>query len=113
MRFTQLILVCLIILVFSNTSSNEITEEQEKSLSACLKLKKQAPYLNLKCENILEKNISEEKQNITDFKSDNLREDNSTENFRTISFEDIKANTKKINATDEKRLRKLIKQLKN
>ena len=44
----------------------------------------------------------------------NLRKkENIKQQFRTISFEDIKANTKKINATDEKRLRNLIRQLKN
>ena len=59
MRFVQIILICLIIIVLSNTSSNELTEEQEQSLNACLKLKIQAPYLNLKCENIIENNNSE------------------------------------------------------
>ena len=53
-----MILICLIIIVFSNTSSNELTEEKEQSLNACRKLKKQAPYLNLKCENIIEDNNS-------------------------------------------------------
>jgi len=36
-----MILICLIIIVFSNTSSNELTEEKEQSLNACRKLKKQ------------------------------------------------------------------------
>ena len=108
MRFVQIILICLIIIVLSNTSSNELTEEQEQSLNACLKLKIQAPYLNLKCENIIENNNSELN------KVKNLRKKgNIKQQFRTISFEDIKANTKKINATDEKRLRNLIRQLKN
>ena len=113
MRFTILIPVCLIILVLSNTSFNKISEKKEKSLNACLKLKKQAPFLNLNCENILENNLYEQ-ENFTIIKINNLRKkENFTHNFRTISFEDIKANTKKINATDEKRLRKLIKQLRN
>ena len=108
MRIVQMILICLIIIVFSNTSSNELTEEKEQSLNACRKLKKQAPYLNLKCENIIEDNNSEQN------KVKNLRKkENIKQQFRTISFEDIKANTKKINATDEKRLRNLIRQLKN
>lgn len=115
MRFTILIPVSLIILVLSNTSFNKISEKKEKSLNACLKLKKQAPFLNLNCENILENNLYEqERNNFTIIKINNLRKkENFTHNFRTISFEDIKANTKKINATDEKRLRKLIKQLRN
>lgn len=108
MRFGEIIIICIIILVNSNTSLNEISEEEEESLNLCLKLKKDAPYLNLNCDKILEK---EEKKNI---KVKNLKDnENFIKYYRTISFDFIQENTKKINLTDEKKLRNLIRQLRN
>ena len=57
MNISRIILISLGIFVFSNTSINNLTKEQEESLKACLLLKIQAPYLKLDCDTIAQNNI--------------------------------------------------------
>ncbi len=110
MMISRILLFSFIIFEFANTSLNNISKEEEESLNACLQLKIQAPYLNLDCEKIINKNSNEENQKLF---SRNLRKEKTNQNIKTISLEDIKRNTKKINKTDEIKLKDLIRKLRN
>ena len=110
MMISRILLISFIILVFVNSQLNNITKEEEESLNACLQLKIQAPYLNLDCEKIINKNSNEENQKLF---SRNLRKEKTNQNIKTITLEDIKRSTKKINKTDEMKLKNLIRKLRN
>ena len=108
---SRILLISFIIFEFANTSLNNISKEEEESFNACLQLKIQAPYLNLDCEKIItNKNSNEENQKLF---YGNLRKEKTNQNIKTISLEDIKRNTKKINKTDEIKLKDLIRKLRN
>ena len=108
---SRILLFSFIIFEFANTSLNNISKEEEESFNACLQLKIQAPYLNLDCEKIItNKNSNEENQKLF---YGNLRKEKTNQNIKTISLEDIKRSTKKINKTDEMKLKNLIRKLRN
>ena len=97
----RIILISLIIIVFANNTFYSINKTN--NTSACLEIKRKAPYLNLNCNNINQKNSF---KNI--FFDNNLRQ-----KIKRITSEDIKKNTKKINDDDKIRLRDLIRKLRN
>ena len=107
---SRILLISFIIFEFANTSLNNISKEEEESLNTCLQLKIQAPYLNLDCEKIITNKTNEENQKLF---YGNLRKEKTNQNIKTISLEDIKRNTKKINKTDEIKLKDLIRKLRN
>ncbi len=108
---SRILLISFIIFEFANTSLNNISKEEEESFNACLQLKIQAPYLNLDCEKIItNKNSNEENQKLF---YGNLRKEKTNQNIKTITLEDIKRSTKKINKTDEMKLKNLIRKLRN
>ena len=100
MNISRIILISLGIFVFSNTSINNLTKEQEESLKACLLLKIQAPYHKLDCDTIAQNNTLEQNES-------------NKHNIRAISSQEIQNNIKKIKSTDEIKLRNLIRKLKN
>ena len=100
MKF-RIILISLIIFVFTNNSFYTINKTN--NTLACLEIKRKAPYLNLNCDNINQKNSF---KNI--FFDNNLRQ-----KIKRITSEDIKKNTKKINDDDKIRLRDLIRKLRD
>ena len=83
--------------------NNTINEERKESYEACLKLRSKAPNLNLKCERLIENIINNRKTNEND-------EINNTE-IKTLSLDE--SVTRKVNKSEEKKLRNLIKKLSN
>ncbi len=113
MNISRIILISLVIFVFSNTSINNLTKEQEESLKACLLIKIQAPYLKLDCDNIAQNNTLEQNESNRQIDSQNLRKEKKNQNIRAISSQEIQNNIKKIKSTDEIKLRNLIIKLRN
>ena len=83
--------------------NNTINEERKESYEACLKLRSKAPNLNLKCERLIENIINNRKTNEND-------EINNTE-IKTLSLDE--SVTRKVNKSEERKLRNLIKKLSN
>ena len=107
MKFIQLYLVCTVIILQIIYSRLSLSERQE-SLISCLKLKKQAPYLNLNCGNLLDNSAMQmENQKIEQEKDELIK------NVKPFSLDELKANTKKIEKKEEEKLFALIKNLKN
>lgn len=75
MNISRIILISLGIFVFSNTSINNLTKEQEESLKAYLLLKIQAPYLKLDCDTIAQNNTLEQNESNKHIDSQNLRKE--------------------------------------
>ena len=104
-----LMLLCLTFLIFGIQNNNllsinsTINEERKESYEACLKLRSKAPNLNLKCERLIENIINNRKTNEND-------EINNTE-IKTLSLDE--SVTRKVNKSEEKKLRNLIKKLSN
>ena len=104
-----LMLLCLTFLIFGIqnnnllSNNNNINEERKESYEACLKLRSKAPNLNLKCERLIENIINNRKTNEND-------EINNTE-IKTLSLDE--SVTRKVNKSEEKKLRNLIKKLSN
>ena len=98
--FSFVILVLLFIIGCNAFSSNILlTKERRESYQACIKLRNKARNLNLKCENLLEKAHSTEAENeITN---------NNGVKFLSINV----ASTRKVNKSEEIKLRNLIKKL--
>ena len=81
---------------------NEIVnEDKNESYEACIKLRDTAPNLNLKCEHLL---------NTINKKEENQRKEkiNNTE-IKTLIIDE--SNTRKVNKSEEIKLRNLIKKL--
>ena len=97
----RITLISLIIIVFANNSF--YTMNKKNNTSACIEIKMRAPYLNLNCDNINQKN------SFKNFFFDN----NLKQKIKRITSEDIKKNTKKINDDDKIRLRDLIRKLRD
>ena len=102
MKFIQLYLI-LIVFTLSVLSSALSPLERQESLISCLKLKKQAPYLNLNCANLLESPLEE---NGNDFKVENGSQ------IYQLSLDELKANTRKIEKKEEEKLFAMLKLLK-
>ena len=102
MKFIQLYLI-LIVFTLSVLSSSLSPLERQESLISCLKLKKQAPYLNLNCGNLLESSLEE---NGNDFKVENGSQ------IYQLSLDELKANTRKIEKKEEEKLFAMLKLLK-
>jgi hypothetical protein len=102
-----LMLLCMTFLIFGIqnnnllSNNNNINEERKESYEACLKLRSKAPNLNLKCERLIENIINNRKTNEND-------EINNTE-IKTLSLDE--SVTRKVNKSEEKKLRNLIKKL--
>ena len=95
--------IILIFIIGSNalSSSNTILmKERRESYQACIRLRTKAPNLNLKCENLLE-NIPSHKE---------LQKDETSKNGIKILQTDV-AITRKVNKSEEIKLRNLIKKL--
>ena len=82
---------------------HNINGEGNESYEACIKLKKKAPNLNLRCERLIENNKNNKKLNEND-------EINNTE-IKTLSLDE--SVTRKVNKSEERKLRNLIKKLSN
>ena len=104
-----LMLLCLTFLIFGIQNNNllsinsTINEERKESYEACKKLRKKAPNLNLKCERLIENNNNNKKNIEND-------EINNTE-IKTLSLHE--SVTRKVNKSEERKLRNLIKKLSN
>ena len=86
------------------SSSNSLKEKERKeSFQACIRLKTKAPNLNLRCENLLEKIHTNEETP--------KNEENININVKYLS-NDL-AFTRKVNKSEEIKLRNLIKKLTN
>ena len=86
------------------SSSNAILiKERKESYQACIRLRAKAPNLNLQCENLLENIISDEK-------TEKKGETNKT-GVKILSKD--AAFTRKVNKSEEIKLRNLIKKISN
>ena len=74
---------------------NNISKEQNEAYEACNQLRIKAPYLNLKCEQLRTSRKNGENVNV--------------KGIKLLSNND--ANTRKVNQSQEKKLRNLIKKL--
>ena len=75
---------------------NSLSQEQAEAYEACIRLKMKAPYLNLKCEKL----------------RDNSRKNGENKNIQGIQFlSSNDANTRKVNKSQEIKLRNLLKKL--
>ena len=81
-----LMLLCMTFLIFGIqnnnllSTNNNIYEERKESYEACIRLRKKAPNLNLKCERLIEKNTNNQRNNEND-------EINNTE-IKTLSLDE-------------------------
>ena len=81
------------------TSSNLLNRKsQEESYLACLSLKRKAPNLRLNCENLSPKKFEEEIEN---------------KNIGIKILRTVEADTRKVNKSEELKLRNLIQRLKH
>ena len=97
----RITLISLIIIVFANNSF--YTMNKKNNTSACIEIKMRAPYLNLNCDNINQKNSF---KRIFFNKKLNQK-------IKKITSEDIIKNTKEINDNDKIKLKDLIRKLRN
>jgi len=98
--FLALSIIFVVFIIGSNafTSSNLLKrKEQEESYLACKNLKMKAPYLKLNCENLAPKKIEEEE----------LENNNSGVKI----LQTVDAGTRKVNKSEEIKLRNLINKL--
>ena len=80
-------------------SSTVLNNEKRESYLACIRLRKKAPNLNLNCENLDENINSEEKYAKETYQS----------SIKFLSSKETE--TRKVNKSEEIKLRKLIKKL--
>ena len=105
----QLIILSIFFLIFGiennslSFTTNILNEDKKESYEACIRLRTKAPNLNLKCEHLLDTiNRNEENQ-----KKDEI-------NYAEIKTLIIReSNTRKVNKSEEIKLRDLIKKLSN
>ena len=96
-----LLLIFIVFTIGSNafTSSNLLRlKEQQESYQACKSLKSKAPYLKLNCENLAPKKFSQ---------SENA------ENSNIKILQNHETETRKVNKSEEIKLRNLIMKLRN
>ena len=98
--------LCLTFLIFgihnNNLSSlrDKLKEERLESYEACKRIKKNAPNLNLKCEHLIEDFVKNE-------------ENSKKEEFEIKTLTTGETKTRKVNKSEEIKLRNLIKTLFN
>ena len=85
------------------SSNTLLIKEKKESYQACIRIRKKAPNLNLKCENLLEDTLKKE---------ENEKSLNSNITGVKILSTDA-AVTRKVNKSEEIKLRNLIKKLSN
>ena len=96
-----LLLIFIIFEIVNNSfsSSNNIkNEEIKESYEACVRIRSKAPNLNLKCEDLLE-----------DISTNEQKEENNNKEIKTLIINEN--NTRKVNKSEEIKLRKLIQKL--
>jgi hypothetical protein len=94
--FFALPIILLMLMIGSNElSSND--KEKKESYEACIKLKKKAPYFNLKCEHLLPLP-----------KSINIA---GNKNIKTLYINE--SNIRKVSKIEENKLKKLMQKLSN
>ena len=94
--FFALPIILLMFMIGSNElSSND--KEKNESYEACIKLKKKAPYFNLKCEHLLPV-----PKIINNYNSGN-------ENIKTLYINE--SNIRKVSKIEENKLKKLMQKL--
>ena len=94
--FFALPIILLMLMIGSNElSSND--KEKKESYEACIKLKKKAPYFNLKCEHLLPLPKA-----INHYKSGN-------KNIKTLYINE--SNIRKVSKIEENKLKKLMQKL--
>ena len=99
--YIALSIIYIIFIIDSNafTSSNLLRlKEQQESYLACQSLKSKAPYLKLNCENLAPKKV---------VKMENAQ----LSNIKILQNHETK--TRKVNKSEEIKLRNLIRKLKN
>ena len=96
--FFALPIILLMFIIGSNElSSND--KEKKESYEACIKLKKKAPYFNLKCEHLLPLPKA-------------INHDNSgNKNIKTLYINE--SNIRKVSKIEENKLKKLMQKLSN
>ena len=99
-------LIFIMFIIGSNalSSSNVLIKEKKESYQACIRLRNKAPNLNLKCENLLD--------NIPKTVKTNKNVVDST-NSRVKILSNDEAFTRKVNKSEELKLRNLIEKLAN
>ena len=102
--FIALPIILLMFIISSNelSSNSFLNNEQSDSYKACIKLKRKAPYFNLKCEHLLNNPLTPEKTRKKETKSIS---------FKTLSLAEL--STRKVNKIEEIKLRKLMLSLSN
>ena len=96
--FFALPITLLMFIIGSNElSSND--KEKKESYEACIKLKKKAPYFNLKCEHLLPLPIA-----INHYNAGN-------KNIKTLYINE--SNIRKVSKIEENKLKKLMQKLSN
>lgn len=103
MNFHHYLILLLFVFVFHLGLSRPTLKEKEETLQSCLKLKAQAPYLNLNCDNLIETTSH------GTVKETIITEDN----IHLLSLNELQGNIKKINKTEEAKLFKMINNLKS
>ena len=104
-----LIILCLIFLIWGIDNNNlssirdNLKEERKESFEACKRIKNKAPNLNLKCEHLLDDNAKNE---------ENIQKDK-FENTEIKTLTTGETNTRKVNKSEEIKLRNLIQALSN
>ena len=86
--------------LFSN--NNNINDERKESYEACIKLRKKAPNLNLRCERLIENNNN---------KRNNEKDEINNTEIKTLSLDE--SVIRKVNKSEERKLRNLINKLSN
>ena len=105
--FTITISLLLFFFILGNvelsSSKGIIYNDRRDSYESCIKLRMKAPYFNLKCENLLENDVYEEKIN--------EKSENSENKIKTLYLGESGA--RKVNKSQEIKLRNLIQKLSN
>ena len=108
MKFFMFV-ICIVFLFLEIENNNLLSfngiknKEKRESYEACIKLRSKAPNFNLKCEKLIENNKIDDENN-------KIEEINNTK-IKTLSFDE--SGTRKVNKSEEMKLRNLIKKLSN
>ena len=101
-----IIIISLIYLIFGfgshNLKASEalLKKERMESYEPCIRLRKKAPNLNLKCEHLLD-----------DMKENEVKDENNNSQIKILMLDEN--NIRKVNKSEEIKLRKLIQNLSN
>ena len=85
------------------STKNNLIEETKESYQACIRLRNKAPNLNLKCEHLLD--------NLLTIKETNKKNEIINNEIKTLFISE--SNTRKVNKSEEIKLKNLIKNLSN